>query len=125
MQHIDSRAVEFTTTGEMIAKDRFEELLDEGHSISSAAATALEEGINAGQKFARNFVDYLSENTLWITNKGRGVVIPTNKGAEVEGLTAHGRQAVIRTVRARRRTYAEALSWVRGGPAIVRQVNLR
>jgi hypothetical protein len=125
MQHIDSRTVEYTTTGEMIAKDRFEELLDEGHSISSAAATALEEGINAGQKFARNFVDYLSENTLWITNKGRGVVIPTNKGAEVEGLTAHGRQAVIRTVRARRRTYAEALAWVRGGPAIVRQVNLR
>lgn len=114
MKRLDARTVEFTTAGEITAHDRFNELLDEGKLVSVAAATALEEG--AG--FSPEFVDYLSEGTVTILH-GPHLVIPTLKGATVEGLTADGRLAVIRLIRGGR-SYADALAHVHGGPAIVR-----
>ena len=80
MKRIDSRTVEFTTEGEMRAKERFEQALDEGHSIRAAATVALEEGLAERWRFSRDFVTYLSEDTVIVTTNRR--VVPTPKGRQ-------------------------------------------
>ena len=80
MKWIDSRTVEFTNTGEIQAKERFDQALDEGHSIRAAATIALEEGLAQRWRFTRDFVEYLSEDTVIVTKNRR--VVPTGKGRQ-------------------------------------------
>lgn len=80
VKQIDSRTVEFTTVGEQQAHDRFNEALDEGHSIRAAATLALEEGLSKRWRFSREFVEYLSEDTVLVTRTRR--VVPTAKGRQ-------------------------------------------
>ena len=80
MKRISSRIVEFTSTGEVTAHERFNEALDEGLSIRAAATVALEEAAVLHWRFSREFVQYLSEDTVIMTKGGR--VVPTPKGRQ-------------------------------------------
>lgn len=83
MNRIDSRTVEFTDYIEVEVKERFEELLDNGHGIPEAATLALQEGLRnhpSNARFTRAFVEYLSEDTVFVTNRGAGRVMLTGKG---------------------------------------------
>jgi len=119
MHRIDENTVEFTTVGELRAKERFEELLEDGQSIALAAGQALEEQISLRWKFSSAFVEYLSDGTLAVTRSGTGIVMLTAFGGQVEGFTQPGRLAVIRMVR-EGRSFPDAVAHVRGRPAILR-----
>jgi len=80
MKRITNRIVEFTSEAEIRAHDRFNEALDEGLSIRAAATVALEEAAVLHWRFSREFVRYLSEDTVIMTKGGR--VVPTPKGRQ-------------------------------------------
>lgn len=88
MKRIDSRTVEFTHTWETEAVDRFEQALDDGADIMGAATIALNEGLLRNASFTRDFVEYLSEDTVILTRGGK--ILPTAKGRRLAAQVVSG-----------------------------------
>ena len=82
MNRIDSRTVEFTHSGEVAAKERFEQALDDGLTITAAAIVALEDQTPAARsRLSRDFVEYLSDGCVMVIKK-TGRVMSTPKGRQ-------------------------------------------
>lgn len=81
MKRIDARTVELTAR-ETELRARFDDLLDEGHSVTHAALVTIRETATDGPgtipiSVDPAFVEYLSEGTVTLTTRRTLTVRPT------------------------------------------------